>query len=450
MLILPERCGAIRIPDIIFGMMRKKQRTIFLLVIPLAVVLLIGFYQIPAVHDRLAWRLEAWRAKIKYAVNPPEEEVFIPVEEHVASTVAVTPTPSPSDLSPTVTPRSGPTETLPPSPTTTLTPTPLPKSVKLDEIVHEYQQWNNCGPANLSMALSFWGWQGDQVATADFLKPNQRDKNVMPYEMVAFVNEETTLKALWRVGGDLDLVKRFMAAGFPVLVEKGFEGSGFDGWMGHYQVINAYDDTRKEFLVQDSYIRSNLPVSYADMQTYWRHFNYTYIIIYPPEREAEVMGLLGPYQEETYAHQAAAETASQEIFSLEGRAQAFAWFNRGTNLVYLDDYTGAAEAYDQFFQIYASLDGEQVNIPWRIIWYQTGPYWAYYYTERYYDVFNLATTTIETASEPAIEESWYWRALAKEALGDIDGAVADLQKAVEHNPNFEVGWYHLERIQGGG
>ena len=32
----------------------------------------------------------------------------------------------------------------------------------LTGILHQFQMWNNCGPANLSMALSFWDWKGDQ------------------------------------------------------------------------------------------------------------------------------------------------------------------------------------------------------------------------------------------------------------------------------------------------
>ena len=97
----------------------------------------------------------------------------------------------------------------------------------------------------------------------------------------------------------------------------------------------------------------------------------------------------------------------------------------------------------------ATLDSNEVNLPWRNLWYQTGPYWAYFYTGRTYDVINLATTTIEAASEPAIEESWYWRGLAKEALGDVLGAIKDLEKAVELNENFDAAQYHLNRLRGG-
>lgn len=430
--------------------MRNRRLLIALVGVPLVILLAALLYNYPPINERLAWRVDAWRAKIKYALNPPEEALFIP-EGGDEQSQELTPAPSPTLVLPSITPTAaGPTETPPPSPTPTPTATFLPESVNLGGITHEFQKWNNCGPANLSMALSYWNWAGDQRDTAAYLKPNQRDKNVMPYEMVAFVNEQTEFNALWRVGGDLELLKQLIAAGFPVIVEKGFEGTGFDGWMGHYEVINGYDDARQRFTAQDSFIMENLPVSYEDMQKYWQHFNYTYIVVYYPAREAEVMAILGPHADDAYNFQSAAEKASNEIFALEGRAQAFAWYNRGTNLVYLDDYAGAATAFDEFFALYAQLNPEEVNIPWRNLWYQTGPYWAYFYSGRYYDVLNLATTTIAAASEPAIEESWYWRALAKEALGDVDGAIADLQEAVKLNENFDLGWFHLERIQGGG
>jgi hypothetical protein len=72
-----------------------------------------------------------------------------------------------------------------PSPTkaTVVSPTPLPQNVFLKGIQHEYQTWNNCGPATLAMALSYWGWDGDQRPIAAFTKPNPRDNNVMPYSI---------------------------------------------------------------------------------------------------------------------------------------------------------------------------------------------------------------------------------------------------------------------------
>ncbi|MGD2059100.1 MAG: C39 family peptidase [Anaerolineales bacterium] len=427
--------------------MRKRRSgrlLVWIISLGLLVAGLVIVYNLPPIQERFGWRVSQLQAQIKYAISPPEEAVFTPdatLAAVVESTLeAYTPTA-------TDTPELGPTPTVTITATPTLEPTPLPEKVELKGIRHEYQKWNNCGPANLSMALSYWGWDGDQRPIASYVKPNSRDKNVMPYQLTSFVEDETDLRAIIRVGGTLEMVKRLLAAGFPVIVEKGFEGSGFDGWMGHYEVVSGYDDARQQFTVQDSYIMANLPISYEEMLKYWRHFNYTYVVIYPPGREEELMDLLGPNADETYNTEMAAELASVEIFETSGRAQFFAWFNRGTNLVRLDDYAGASQAYDEAFKIDAQLAISDPDArPWRIMWYQTGPYWAYYYTGRYYDVLNLANFTIENMSEPAVEESFYWRALAREALGDLDGAIQDYKRALKWHPDWSLALAQLDRL----
>jgi hypothetical protein len=427
-------------------MLQKQSTRIGLLAVILLIIIATGtlVYNLPIFQENFGWRISQLQASIKYAISPPGEAVFTP-----NPTVAAMVQGTMEAFTPTATPlvTSGPT--LPPtaSPTATIEPTPLPEMVSLTGTRHEYQKWNNCGPANLSMALSYWGWDGNQKPIADWVKPNPRDKNVMPYELASFVNEGTSLNAIVRAGGDLDMIKRFLAAGFPVMVEKGFEGAGFDGWMGHYEVVTGYDDTRQRVIVQDSYIMPDLPVSYADLESYWRHFNYTFIILFPTEREAEVLALLGPLADETQSYEVAAELASTEIYQLTDRALFFAWFNRGTNLMRMQDYGGAALAYDEAFKIDAQLAiHDPDRRPWRMMWYQTGPYFAYYYTGRYYDVIALADFTIENMSEPAVEESFYWRALAREGLGDVSGAIEDFEKALKWHPDWEPALSQLRRL----
>lgn len=418
-----------------------RRAGLILLGVSLVALLAVLTYQIPFVNERLAWRVSVLRAEVKYALNPPAQAVFTPdptLAAMVDSTLAAH-TPA---TTPTATP--GPTQPATSIPSPSPTPEPLPSSVQLDGVVHEYQKWNNCGPANLSMALSYWDWGGDQLPVADFVKPNPRDKNVMPYELVDYVESQTDLRAQYRVGGNLTLLKRFIAAGFPVIVEKGFEGAGFDAWMGHYEVVTGYDDNAERFIVQDSYIMADLPLAYEDMEQYWRHFNYTYIVLYPPERESEVMTILGPHADREANTRHAAQLASEEIYQLTGRAQFFAWFNRGTNLADLQDYAGAAAAYDEAFARYAQLDPE--IRPWRLLWYQTGPYWAYQYSGRPNDVIRLATQTLSNMSEPVLEESYYWRGLARESVGDLQGAIADWRTALDMHPDWQPALTQLERV----
>ena len=393
-----------------------------------------------------AWRFDNLVAKIKYALKPPEKVIFVPQDQVSlivsatleALTPSVTPTlPATAAVSPTL-------DTTPRAPT--LPPTAIPERKLLTGFRHEFQQWNNCGPSNLAMILSFWGWVGDQRNTAAYLKPNPRDKNVMAYEMKAYIEENTELSVLIRYGGDIGLLHALNAARFPVLVERGFEGSTFDDWMGHYEVISGYDLAQQKLYAQDSYIGPDFPVTDAQLEPAWRAFNYIYLVVFPAEREAEVMQVLGPQADETYNLSYTAELATLETVQLTGRDQFFAWYNRGTSLVNLGDYTGAALAYDEAYKLYPNL--EEGERPWRMIWYQTGPSYAYSYTGRYYDVMSLATSTLSAMSEPVLEESYVWRARARAALGDTAGALDDLNLALQYHPDYSPALEELARLTG--
>lgn len=423
-----------------------KKRLLVLFISPLVFAALI--YQLPPVKDRLGWRLDELRAQVKYALSPPEQVVFVPEQKADAFTPAPSPSstlpPAPIEPTKSAVATSETTSILEPTSTPTVTPTPIPEKVQLPGVKHEYQGWNNCGPATLAMALSYWDWQGDQNDIAPLTKPNPRDKNVMPYELADYVESETPFKVIARVGGDIDLLKRFLAASLPVIVEKGFEGPDFDGWMGHYALTTGYSEPDQFFTLQDSYYGPDQVMAYGDLERFWRAFNFTYLVVFPAEHETEVLEILGPQTDNTFNDQFAAQKASDEIFALAGRDQYFAWFNRGTSLVALQDYNGAAAAFDQAFALYPSiLEKER---PWRMLWYQTGPYWAYFYTGRYQDVIDLATKTLDNMSEPVLEESYYWRALAREALGDVPGAIKDLQTSLKQHPGFVPGIDQLERL----
>ena len=51
-------------------------------------------------------------------------------------------------------------------------------------------------------------------------------------------------------------------------------------------------------------------------------------------------------------------------------------------------------------------------------------------------MINLATTTLDAESEHILEESYHWRALAEEALGNREAAVSDLRSALRVHPGF--------------
>jgi uncharacterized protein YvpB len=439
--------------------MKKPSKSWFLLLIPFLILLAALIYQIPFVYDRLSWRVDDLKTRIIYAINPPDEAIFKPAGGTPAATPFITfspDTPEPSLEGPTPTPID--TELL-------FTPTPLPDRVILDGVIYvdQHERWNYCGPANLAMALNYWGWPGDRDDIARVVKPGinnpdlnfiqqgRLDKNVMPSEMIGFVAEHTDYNIVARYGGDLDLLKHMIANGFPVLVEKGYYEEDYTGkvaWMGHYLFTTGYDETAGEFVVQDAYLEPGKDMR-VDYQTYlegWRSFDYLSMVIYPPERQDQVLTLLGDWTDPAWAYTHALEIAEEEIQTLTGVNSFYAWFNKGTSLVKMEHYLEAGEAFDQAYLVYEGLTDDDAIRPYRITWYQTSPYKAYYFSGRYQDVINLANFTLSTISEPVLEETLYWRGLAYYALGKKALSQSDFYQAVWLNPNFEDAIYQLSQL----
>lgn len=435
--------------------MKRFTKTNKLSLIPLALVLAIGIYFLPPVRSRLETRVDLLRARIIYFFNPPSEAVFQPSEQNpltIETALATARAEYALTLTPQATSTPKPGSTLTP----TITPTPLPASVMLPGVtyVDQFNRWNYCGPANLAMALNFWGWKGNRDDVAKVIKPGSGDpsknfieqgfpdKNVMPYEMVDFVNENTEYRALSRYGGEKALVQRLVAAGFPVIAEKGYYERDYNGkidWLGHYVFTTGYDDARGGFIVQDSNLKDGKDFfsKYTDYLDGWRSFNYVFIVVYPADREAEVLELLGPWADEKWATQYALDLAEKEIQTLNDNNQFFAWFNKGTSHAALQQYVDAALAYDQAFRFYADWNTNLGNRPFRMMWYQTGPYFAYYYSARYRDVINLADTTLnDTISAPTLEESLLWRGRAYYMIGNTQAAIDDYRAALRVHVNW--------------
>lgn len=442
--------------------MRFRFKAKYFLAIPLLMLLAILVYKIPFVNNRLAWRFDNLRTRVQYLINPPQEVVFQPQEQAViegqvdaivnATLTALAPTITPTPNTPIPT-EQGPTDTPEPSPTPTLTPTSLPTAVKLAGVKYEDQhnRYNYCGPTNLSMSLTFWGWKGNRDVVGEYVHTNNDDKNVMPYELQDFVLSQVPEDgAIIRYGGDINLLKKMVAAGFPVVTEKGYytyDMTGRYGWLGHYQFVTGYDEAKGVLIVQDSYIDKgeNHEFMYSDFTDGWRSFDYVFMVVYPLEKESQVMSLLGDYADLDWSSRHAMEVAKEEVSQLSGIDQYFAAFNAGTSHVNLKEYVDAAYSYDYAFQLYAALENNDLR-PYRMLWYQTGPYFAYYYSGRYQDVVDLADATFDTVSKPVLEESWYWRGMGKLALGDTQGAIDDLRESVRLHPGFAPATYQLSQL----
>jgi tetratricopeptide (TPR) repeat protein len=69
-----------------------------------------------------------------------------------------------------------------------------------------------------------------------------------------------------------------------------------------------------------------------------------------------------------------------------------------------------------------------------MLWYQFGPFQAYYESGRYQEVIDLANATTNSGGE--IEEIYYWKGQAQLALGDREEAKASWEKALVLNSSY--------------
>jgi tetratricopeptide (TPR) repeat protein len=344
------------------------------------------------------------------------------------NTPTASPTPTPW---PTVTPTTQPTATPEPA-----TPTPLPflsaqVSVLLTGMRHEWQTWNNCGPATIAMNLSYFGSPIDQAQAGAVLRLSADDKNVSPHELVAYAQNQGYVSQRL-VNGSTDLARTLLSNGIPVLVETWHEDAPNDG-MGHYRLLVGYDDAAQTWTVYDSYDHTNLisaepygglSFSFGEMDGLWKVFNRAFVLAYPPDRAPVVDAILAAYNVTPQTMYAAAAVQAQAELTANP-ADAFAWFNLGSSLTAQGQYGEAAAAFAQ---------ARAIGLPWRMLWYQFEIFDAYLALGRAQDVVTLADQV--NAITTSIEEIHYWRGRALAMLGDSTGAAQAIQQALALNPSF--------------
>ena len=117
------------------------------------------------------------------------------------------------------------------------------------------------------------------------------------------------------MGGDLQTLKRLAQRRFPGAGGKGFrtrqpekERAGWDistwssgtttqtGVLHHPGFLPAQPPTRWRDQGFATFPVSMLP--YDDMLKNWRAFNYVFLVVYPPDKENDVLNALGPLADE--------------------------------------------------------------------------------------------------------------------------------------------------------
>jgi len=402
-----------------------------LVVIGLALVGVIA-YQIPSLKARLSWRVDLAMTYLRGVIYPVKP-FPTPAESIVLSPQAATNTPTslPTPIS------NLPTATIAPTATPQPSPTPIPAVVALPAPLWEQQGANNCGPATLALYLRYYGWEGNQDNIAQVVKPISEDRNVNPEELVYFIRTHAGwLNAEFRVGGDLQLLKQLIAAGFPVMIEESFYFDqpywpNDDLWAAHYLLVTGYDDSAQTFTAQDSFHGPNQVISYTTLDSYWQIFNRVYLLIYPPAQEEALKAILGDNWNPDLNRQHALEVAQAETQTEPNNA--YTWFNLGSNLVYFERYGEAASAYDT---------ARNLGLYQRMLRYQFGPFFAYFHAGMTTEL--IAVTEYALERTPNSEEALLWHGWALYRMGKKLEALADWQKALEYHPGYQDAQYAID------
>jgi tetratricopeptide (TPR) repeat protein len=340
------------------------------------------------------------------------------------------------------------TQTPEPTHIATPTPRPLPPAVRLTGLEVIAQQYNNCGPANLTMVLSHYGVAVDQAAIGQALKPNYEDRNVSPDELVRYVHEESALEAVMLHGIGLETLKQLLAGGFPVIVEKGLDLGPPHGWMGHYLTLVGYDEVAGVFFGLDTFLgpwdSSGRSFEFAPLESLWAEFNRVAIVVYTSARAHEVALALGEELLDPHAMWLMAVGRAREALASDPE-DAFAWFDLGASLYHLGVIRGddgmveqSATAFDR---------AREIGLPWRTLWYQFEPYLAYIAAGRFDEVLALTEAVMTTSGGRNIEETLLFRGHALLANGNRRGAEQAYERALRLNPGLAAARDALDTLE---
>ncbi len=309
----------------------------------------------------------------------------------------------------------------------TASPTSIPEQKDLPNDYHIYQSFNNCGPASLSMALSHYDIQASQEELGQQLRPYQNpggdndDKSVTLEEMGNQAREYNLIQ-YHRPDGDIEILTRLVAMDLPVITRTWLET---DEDIGHYRVVTGYDRQTQEIIQDDSYQGPNLRYSYAEFNELWSKFSYEYLVLVPPEKEQEVLKVLGDEADEAVAWKHAKEKA-QTILA-ENPDDTTARFNLSVAEYHLGNYEESVAQYEIV----------RDKLPFRTLWYQSEPILAYYELEEYETVFSI-TDQILSNQNRAYSELYIIRGDSYRNLNNPDAARDEYEKAVYYNENLQT------------
>ncbi len=318
--------------------------------------------------------------------------------------------------------KSLPTPSSSPSPKVNLL-IPPPQKV-LNNNYHIFQSFNNCGPAALSMTLSYYGISASQDELGQQLRPYQvpegdNDDKSVTLEELAEKSKEYNLIPYHRPNGNQRIVEQFITYDIPIITRTWLKTNED---IGHYRIIKGFDTISGHYIQDDSLQGKNLRYSFGEFVELWSKFNYEYLVLVPPEKVKIAETILGNEVDPKFAWQRAALLSR---YNLESNTEdVIARFNLSIALYNIGDYRGSAEEFEKV----------ESKLPFRTLWYQIEPIKAYFELGNYDRVFEI-TDRILNNHNRAFSELYLIRGNIYVKQGKDELAKQEFEKAIYYNVN---------------
>lgn len=328
-------------------------------------------------------------------------------------------------------------DTLPsPSPTAAIILQTPPSRKTLDNDYHIFQTFNNCGPASLSMALSYFDINVSQQALGEELRPYQHptgdnDDKSTTLEEIARQAETYGLLAYYRPAGDIETLKLFLSYDLPVITRTWLK---VNDDIGHYRVVKGYDENTQQLLQDDSLQGKNLWYDYDEFEAIWGKFNNEYVVLVPKDKQAIAETILGENVDVQNTWQNAVEMSQTAL--AENPSDVVARFNLSVALYHVGEYE----------QSVAEFEEVESQLPFRTLWYQIEPILAYYELGDFDRVFQI-TDQILNSNNRAFSELYLIRGRIYQQQGNTNQARAEFEKAVQYNRNLREAQEAIQNVE---
>lgn len=303
----------------------------------------------------------------------------------------------------------------------------IPEAKTIKGLAHVGQTFNNCSSVALLIAFSHWGVKDTQEAIALATRPwthprgNNDDKSVTLYEMAEYA-EAKGFATYVRPNGTIDLLKKFVANDIPVIA-RALNDPNKD--YVHYRVVRGYDDKKRIIIESDGIEGPNEKYPYDQWMHLWKDYNYSYLIIVPPEKKPMVEAILGEEKNEQVAWQNAKARAEEEL--KKNPNNYFAHYNLVTALYYLGDYKGTVREFEKI----------EPRLTEHALWYQMEPIQAYFELGSYDRVISLADNVINNNNK-SVSELYILKGKIYQKRDDLNAARAEFEKAVHYNNSLKA------------